>query len=319
MSPQMSKETEILTKVAWLYYYRNLTQLQISKKLGFSRIKISRLLKKARREGIVEIRLANSISSIELELEQDLEVLFDLTEAIVVASGESQKIIQSDLGKATAWYLERKLQDNFLIGVGLARTLYSVPPFLEHNTKKNGTLMSVTGGYTNSDHDTTRFHVLWSLADALDAKVEQLLCPFVVSSAAARDVLLDDPHINNQIQRAKECSFILTGIGTVVDEIPLIELGYTDKDCIHEVIGNGAVGEIMGSFFDIEGNPVKSSLDDKVIGLNLDDLRKASNVVAVAGGREKTEAILGALHTATINTLITDKVTAETLIEFMRR
>lgn len=73
------------------------------------------------------------------------------------------------------------------------------------------------------------------------------------------------------------------------------------------------MGDISLRFFDKDGKPVKTPLDDRVIGLPLENLSNVDRVIALAGG-SKTEAIAGALRTGVIDVLVTDKFTAERLV-----
>lgn len=75
----------------------------------------------------------------------------------------------------------------------------------------------------------------------------------------------------------------------------------------------GAVGEISFRFYDRDGKPVETPLNERVIGISLEDLRKADRVMALAGGESKTEAIAGALRMGIIDVLVTDKFTAARL------
>ena len=75
----------------------------------------------------------------------------------------------------------------------------------------------------------------------------------------------------------------------------------------------GAVGEISYRFYDRDGKPVETPLNDRVIGISLEDLRRTNRVMALAGGESKTEAIAGALKLGVIDVLVTDKFTAARL------
>ena len=80
----------------------------------------------------------------------------------------------------------------------------------------------------------------------------------------------------------------------------------------------GAVGDICFRFYNLEGQPIKSSLMKRVIGIDLDKLRACNSVVGVAGGMEKMQAILGALRGGLIDVLITDQRTGEALSKAQR-
>jgi DNA-binding transcriptional regulator LsrR (DeoR family) len=68
-------------------------------------------------------------------------------------------------------------------------------------------------------------------------------------------------------------------------------------------------------FFDREGRTIRSSFEERVIGITLDQLRGVRRVVGVAGGGRKVDALLGALRGGLIDVLITDRFTAEKLVQ----
>jgi DNA-binding transcriptional regulator LsrR (DeoR family) len=77
----------------------------------------------------------------------------------------------------------------------------------------------------------------------------------------------------------------------------------------------GAVGDICLRFFDASGAPVITPLNERVIAIELTDLKRVDRVVGIAGGRRKYAAIRGALRGGRINVLITDRATAERLVK----
>ncbi len=78
---------------------------------------------------------------------------------------------------------------------------------------------------------------------------------------------------------------------------------------------SGGVGDICLRFFDREGVPVSTPLDARVIGMTLEQLRGVKRAVAVAGGTRKRTAIRAALQGGMVNVLITDRFTAQHLID----
>jgi len=84
---------------------------------------------------------------------------------------------------------------------------------------------------------------------------------------------------------------------------------------LEQLLARNAVGDIALRFFDVWGQPVRSDLDNLVVGITLDQLKSIGRVVGVAGGMKKLNAILGALRGNWINVLITDNVVAQTLCE----
>jgi DNA-binding transcriptional regulator LsrR (DeoR family) len=107
----------------------------------------------------------------------------------------------------------------------------------------------------------------------------------------------------------------IVGIGAVEPSELLARSGniFSTRE-LADLAEAGAVGDISLRFFDKTGKPVKTPLDERVIGLPLEDLSKVDRVIALAGGQKKTDAIAGALRTGVIDTLITDRFTADRLL-----
>ena len=76
-----------------------------------------------------------------------------------------------------------------------------------------------------------------------------------------------------------------------------------------------AVGDILLRFFDVDGNPVESSLNDRVVSMELEQLKNIDRAIGIAGGSQKFSAIRGALRGGLINILITDSCTAGKLVQ----
>ena len=122
------------------------------------------------------------------------------------------------------------------------------------------------------------------------------------------------------IKLLDQLSIALVGIGTIDNFSPLIKNSGNifPKKEINRLIEKGAVGEMGLHYFDIKGNEINFSKNYKVIGLNFNQLKKTENAIAVAGGLHKVKAIIGALNTSFINTLITDPMTAKEIINYVK-
>ena len=77
----------------------------------------------------------------------------------------------------------------------------------------------------------------------------------------------------------------------------------------------GVVGDILGQFFDADGNVARLPIHDRRIGIELSDLKYIPKVVGVAGGVHKAHAILGALHGGFLDVLVTNELAAKHLLE----
>jgi DNA-binding transcriptional regulator LsrR (DeoR family) len=137
----------------------------------------------------------------------------------------------------------------------------------------------------------------------------------VAASAEGRRVFLDDPFVRAALVAFPRISLALVGIGAIEPSKLLAASGNVfsaaELDTLRRL---GAVGDICLRFFDSSGTPVLTALNERVIGMPLEELRRVKRAVGIAGGVRKLTAIRGALAGGWINVLITDHFTAERLI-----
>jgi DNA-binding transcriptional regulator LsrR (DeoR family) len=153
------------------------------------------------------------------------------------------------------------------------------------------------------------------LATLVNGRAKFLPAPGVVGSADSARVILDDPFTREVLNLFDSVTLALVGIGAVEPSPLLASSGNIfSPEELSMLRGQGAVGDVCLRFFDSSGKPVLNPLNDRVIGMSLEQLRRAKRSVGVAGGQRKLEAIRGALAGGWINVLITDRLTAESLV-----
>ena len=74
---------------------------------------------------------------------------------------------------------------------------------------------------------------------------------------------------------------------------------------------------MCAQFFDHDGKIMDVPFNQRSISIGLNALKEIDTVIAVAGHKDKSQAILGALKGGYINVLVTDEVTAETILKIM--
>jgi DNA-binding transcriptional regulator LsrR (DeoR family) len=308
-------QEELIVKVSWLYYFGNLTQQEIAEKMKLSRSKVGRLLSKALSEGIVEIKIKPSVSSYHPSLEAEFEERFNLREALITDSSQDYGELLDILGRACARYLDRVLEDDFVLGIGLGTTIAAVLPHLIPSKAANGTIITLSGGFSQAGFDTSAYNISWPMADRLDARLEQMLCPLIAETEESCQAIMNDSNIQAQLERARSCDIALVSIGPVHYEMNLYKFGYVPIEDVRSLIDSGAVGEVLSSFYDESGKLLETDLYKRSIGLGIPDLEKVPTSVAVSGGPNKVEAILGALRNGFLDVLITDLDTAKAVLE----
>jgi len=313
----MNDKSKLLIKIAKLYYENNFTQDAIAHKLRMSRPRVSRLMQEAIDTGIVKITISQEPSGF-TAFENQLETKYDLLEAVVVdvSDPDSQEQVARDLGAAAAEYFTRLVQDGDNVGFSWGLTLAAMVENMKSGKKSNVTILQMVGGLGEPGSDSHATGLVSRAAMALSGTVCLMPSPGVVSSIEAANLLRSDRYISKTLQKVKDIDIAFVGIGAPTKESLLMRdetiISWKEMD---QLIKAGAVGDIGLHFFDVNGNTLQTELNNRVIGISLEDIKKINRVVGMAGGTDKFEAVLGAIRGRYINTIITDTITARRLIE----
>jgi DNA-binding transcriptional regulator LsrR (DeoR family) len=251
------------------------------------------------------------------DLETALRDRYGLTEAIVADCTEDRDgAIMARIGEAAAHFLEVTLMQGEVIGVSswsqtILRMVDNIHPL---KGAKARYVVQTLGGMGDPSVQTHATQLTTRLARLTGAEPRLLPVQGVASSREARLVMLADPFVRETMDLFSRISLAIIGIGAVEPSELLARSGniFSPQE-LARLQEDGVAGEISLRFFDAEGRLVKTPLDDRVIGLSLEELGKADRVMALAGGQSKTAAIAGALKLGVIDVLVTDKFTAERL------
>jgi len=180
---------------------------------------------------------------------------------------------------------------------------------------KNTRVIQILGGVGSPTAEVHATQVTRRLADLIGAEATLLPAPGVVGSRNAREVLMKDRFVREALDLFGKVTLALVGIGATEPSRALASSGniFSPQE-IKLLAGKGAVGDICLRFFDSAGRGVITELNERVISMELDQLRAVRRVVGVAGGKRKTNAIRGALAGRLIKVLITDLASAERLL-----
>jgi DNA-binding transcriptional regulator LsrR (DeoR family) len=308
-------ELRQIAKVAGLYYQRGVRQADIAAQMSLSQSTVSRLLKRAEQERIVRITVSVPPGAY-TELEGELEATYGLKEAVVVDTvGDDEQILR-DLGSAAAYYVETTLKEGDVVGISSwsATLLAMVDAMHPLPRSARADVVQILGGVGNPAAEVHAAHLTGRLAAFTHGKAVFLPAPGVAGSADAARIYVDDPYVRSAVDRFDHLTLALVGIGTLEPSRLLASSGNIfSTDELDLLRARGAVGDICLRFFDRKGERVLTPLDERVIGMRPEQLRKVARSVGIAGGRRKHDAIRAALSGGWINVLITDRWTAEAL------
>jgi DNA-binding transcriptional regulator LsrR (DeoR family) len=311
-------ELRLIARVARMYYEWDMRQSEIAKQLDLSQATVSRLLGRSKEEGIIRISV-NLPKGVYTELEETLVKKFGLRDAIVVDSLENnESLIQRDLGAAAAYYLESAIRPNEVIGISSwSATLLALVDALHSVPRKPGVkVVQILGGVGNPSVEAHATRLTSRMAQMVHGEAIYLPVSGVLSTEAARDVLMADAVAQQAIQLFDHVTTALVGIGAIEPSPLLAQSGNVFSPQELELLRNkNTAGDILMRFFDQNGNLVKTGLENRVISMSLEQLSKVGRAVGVAGGLRKYPAILGALRGHWINMLVTDHFTAKRLVQ----
>jgi DNA-binding transcriptional regulator LsrR (DeoR family) len=308
-------QKDTLAKATWLYHHQKLTQQQVADELGLSRPTVVRLLRQALEEGIVTVSLRLDILR-QMELSTQLAKRFGLMEVFIVPTSveHSEADVLRTVGEMGALYLENNIQPNQVIALTWGKTLLEVARALNENPVK-GVVIAQTLGGLNSGHTFNPYRVASLFGEKLHAPVYHLYVPVMVASKELRDLFLSDPGVQATLDVARLGALCMVSVGKVDQSATVVQTGFLNASTIDQLRARGAVGDISGRYFDIHGKRILGDVDDRILALAWEDFQRLENVVAVACGLDKKNAILGALRTGLLSRLIIDDQTALAILE----
>lgn len=303
-------DLDLVVRAAWLYYEDGLTQAQIATRLFVSRQTVGRLLETARQQGIVRIELDPQYLAA-MQLAARLRDRFGLREAIVVPTAQgnlSRERTNERVAAALAAFVRRYLHPGAVVGVcwgdSVARSLSMLP----EDNLDSVSFVATMGELSALDDVLTRSsHVL--------RRLRTLPAPLLVSTEELAEAIRGEDAVREVLDLARSAVVTLTGMGSATPGGSAVQFGVATDAEVADFAARGAVGDMLGEWYDIRGRVVQTNWSRRRIGLSLDDLRGLRNVVGVAGGVEKVAAIRGAIAGRLIDGLVTDEPTAAALLE----
>ena len=311
----MDSAERLLYRIAVAYYEDNLTQAEIAERFGISRIKASRMLTRAREDGVVRISVIPP-SGDHTELEQKLEQAFGLDEAIVAdADGGDYPDVVESIGRSAAEYVSRVLEDGQTLGLTWGSSILATVSALPHASLPEARAVQLLGGLGQLEAEIHGAELVRRAADRLGCRARNIHAPGIVATRAVRDALIADPQVADTLRLGEKADVVLLGIGALGPHSVLRGHGsvLTAGDC-KGLTDLGIVGDIALRFFDAEGRPVANPYDERTIGLDLESLRRVPRRVGIGGGKEKEAVIRAALVGRYLSVLVTDVATAEALL-----
>ena len=303
----MNYEESLMVKAAWYYYFENMTQQAIADRLSISRMRVIKLLESARQTGVIQFRLRSDGVGV-MQQSQQLMDKYHLKDVFLipeVTPGETHP--NESIARAGAMYIADRLGDDACISVGYGDTISRTLNHLATMVQTPVSCISLTGGVSN--------YLPNARSNVFNAKLYLMPAPLLASSAEMAGAMREESSVSEIIRMTDLSSFTLVGIGALGENATVFRTGLLGPTDMFYLKMNHAVGDILGHFIDKDGKLIPTPIEERLIATPLDKLKEMSNVIGLASGQEKIEAIRAVLRGGYLDILITDEATANLLLK----
>lgn len=302
-------DLEQLIQASRLYYELGETQSRVAELLGVTRPQVSRLLKRARAEGIVEIRIVDQAAT-ESVAGDELGRRFGLTAVhLAPALVGPEEVSRRMIGRLAADVLRAVIRDGAVVGIGDGASISAVADAVaadEPLHETGATVVPLCGGYWFGGPAREPFR---RVADGIGGVPLGLLAPGLVDDPATKRALCAHAGVRRILDLWDRLEVAAFGIGG-----PVWSAAALGVDVADELDRSGAVGEVLVSPFDVSGRLVGATLRERTIAYDARELGRVAVRIGVAGGPTKVRPILGALRGGLVTSLVTDQRTAEAVV-----
>ncbi|MBB6451111.1 DNA-binding transcriptional regulator LsrR (DeoR family) [Geomicrobium halophilum] len=309
-------EERNLIMVSKMYYEEALTQNEISKQLGIYRTTITRMLQKAREEGIVRIEVVES-NRVKVDLERRLKEKFGSIQEFIVVPVNAESTRSSRLkavGNVAISLLDSILKEGDNVGLAWGETMGTMANLIERKRKIDADFVPIVGGPGKMRVEHHVNTIAYNFAKAYHSRAHYIDSAAIVQSKETRDEIMGSEYMRDVLKLWDKLTVAIIGIGAPIRSSNLVWAGFLENGEDQMLEKDKAVGDIGSRFYNIDGLETTASLQERTIAIELDRLKENRATIAVAESEEKLESIVGAINGGYISHLVIDEPTAEALI-----
>lgn len=305
-----------IAQAAWLYYVGNLSQQEVSARLGISRFKVLRMLADARERGLVRIAVEHRTSRT-LELADQLVSCFDLQEAQVAPIGvdaDDEELARNAVAILASGYLNRIAGTDtpLTVGLGWGRTLSAMADNVTGVRNSGLTFVSLMGSVTYASH-TAPGDVCVRLADQTGGRAILMPAPFVTDSAEACAGIISQRLVHEAMEIARRADHALMSVGECREGAILFDSDIFTAEQIQQLRDADVVGDCCGVFYKADGTVADIELNRCTPCVQPADMAKMETVL-LAAGSGKLAATLAVLRAGFVKRLLVDERLAVALV-----
>lgn len=304
----------LMYQAAEMYFLDDISRSAIGEVLGISRFRVARLIKEARETGLVKITMMRP-DGLDPVRAKELKALWGIDRAIVVPWAPDTELFHL-LSEAAASYLMEHVEEHDILGLPSGRTASRVARLIR--SLPNCTVVQIAGVAAATTLWESPTETIRQITQLTAGPSYPMFAPIVLSSKLAAETLRQEPGIADAYAHFPRLTKALVGVAPWRAGKSMIHDSVSASDQ-RLVAAHKPAAEIFANILDTEGREIAQEFSDRALAISISQLRAVPDVIAVGGGDNRRDAILAALRSGFVNTLVTDSMTAQFLIEAGRR
>ena len=309
-----NQSTFIILKAAYLYYLKEKSQNDIAEILNISVPTVSRLIKKAKEEKIVEFVIRDPYLEC-IDLEQRLKQEFKLKD-VVIAPNVIKDDAKLDTAENTkklvalegARYLQRIITEKDVLGISWGQTMYYLIQYLNPCQKVNGKFVTMHGSISGLKSDFDVRTLVSRTSMVFGGKNYSLLAEALLSCPQVTASIKNEKYVKQVYEMFDQITISICGMGSFYPQLDslLCKSKYLSDGEVRNLQKHDVVGDIVLRFFDKKGKECDTDFKDRTIGIELDQYKQIKTKITVVSDEVKTQTTYAALKGGFVDVLITD-------------
>jgi deoxyribonucleoside regulator len=315
----LSEQEGRAVRAAVAYYIEKKTMDAVARELQTSRATVSRLLARAREDGIVEIKVFQPGARAS-QLSARLASTYGVTPHVVPVTEEvPAQEKHARTAEAAARLLRDVVTSDAVLAVAWGTMVNAISTRLRPKAVTNCRVVQVNGMGNGTAVGVHYAHAMMDrYGHAFGANALQRPLPLFFDTPGLARALERDRLILQSTQLIQSADVFVFNVGTVSDGLPSAPHLYGNflEDADFRLLQeDGAVGDIAATFFDADGETAPVRLNARTSGPDLEALRSVPRRICAVSGIHKITALHAALVGGHITDLVIDEQTADVLLD----
>lgn len=325
-----NQSTFLVLKAAYLYYLKGVNQNEIADILNVSVPTVSRLIKKAIKEKIVEFVITDPYLAC-IELEHNLKTAFGLKDVVIAPvpnlteTGNPGQDNADNRRKLVALegarYIQRIIKADDILGISWGKTMYHLIHYLNPCQKIDAAFVTMHGSVSSIESEQDVRTLVSRMAMAFGGRNYSLLMEGLMSNAGLLNSIKSERNVRKIFEIYDNLTISLCGIGSFYPTVTsaLSKSEYLTSAEMEKLKKQGVAGDIILRFFDLEGQECDTDLQERTLAIDFKTFKKIKTKITVAAGEIKAHTIFAALKGQLIDVLITDYHLGKEILELNRK